>query len=145
MGISHDNLARLRALVADGTFTARFSVEREIGHGGMGRVYAAMQRESGTPIAIKVLDPGLHGDPVRFQEPHTLDLGRANARQHVSLGAGAHFCMGAWLARQQLVAFWSAFAREIEGVALRAPALHQPTVQQNLVLALPLQMTGSRY
>ena len=66
MALTDDNLTRLRALVADGTFTARFSVEREIGAGGMGRVYAGVEREGGQPIAIKVLDPGLHGDPVRF-------------------------------------------------------------------------------
>ncbi|MEJ7603627.1 MAG: WD40 repeat domain-containing serine/threonine protein kinase [Kofleriaceae bacterium] len=66
MALSDDNLTRLRALVADGTFTARFAVEREIGAGGMGRVYAGVEREGGMPIAIKVLDPGLHGDPVRF-------------------------------------------------------------------------------
>ena len=66
MGLSQDNLTRLRALVGDSTFTARFDVEREIGHGGMGRVYAGTEREGGKQIAIKVLDPGLHGDPVRF-------------------------------------------------------------------------------
>ncbi|HEY5937441.1 MAG TPA: serine/threonine-protein kinase [Kofleriaceae bacterium] len=72
MGLSRDNLSKLRALVADGTFTARFSVEREIGHGGMGRVYEGVQRESGERIAIKVLDPGLAGDPVRFQAEATI-------------------------------------------------------------------------
>jgi serine/threonine protein kinase len=72
VGLSHDNMARLRALVADGTFTVRFSVEREIGHGGMGRVYEGVQRETGKRIAIKVLDPGLAGDPVRFQAEATI-------------------------------------------------------------------------
>jgi hypothetical protein len=65
-------MARLRALVADGTFTARFAVEREIGHGGMGRVYEGVQLDSGKRIAIKVLDPGLAGDPVRFQAEATI-------------------------------------------------------------------------
>lgn len=38
-------------------------------------------------------------DPEVFDAPDELDLGRANASQHVSFGAGHHFCLGAALAR----------------------------------------------
>jgi cytochrome P450 len=37
-------------------------------------------------------------DPSRFPEPDRLDLGRRN-NQHVALGHGTHFCLGAPLAR----------------------------------------------
>jgi cytochrome P450 len=45
----------------------------------------------------------LHGaanrDPRVFDDPDTIDIGRANAGQHVALGFGPHFCLGASLAR----------------------------------------------
>ena len=81
-------------------------------------------------------------DPARFANPHALELDRRNARQHVALGAGPHFCMGAWYGRMQLAAFWSAFVRRVRGFALLAPATWRPTIQHNLVVSLPLRLNG---
>jgi cholest-4-en-3-one 26-monooxygenase len=79
-------------------------------------------------------------DPARFADPEVLDLGRRNARQHVALGAGPHFCMGAWYARMQLTAFWSTFAREVRQFSLRSVVVRRPTIQHNLVVAVPLRI-----
>jgi cytochrome P450 len=38
-------------------------------------------------------------DPQVFSEPDRVELARSNANQHVSFGAGHHFCLGAALAR----------------------------------------------
>jgi len=43
-------------------------------------------------------------DPEVFDEPATLDLQRANVRKQLSLGHGLHFCLGAVLARLEVVA-----------------------------------------
>jgi pimeloyl-[acyl-carrier protein] synthase len=39
-------------------------------------------------------------DPTAFESPHRLDITR-DARHHVSLGGGAHYCLGASLARAE--------------------------------------------
>ncbi|MCF1595202.1 cytochrome P450 [Streptomyces muensis] len=41
-------------------------------------------------------------DPEAFADPDRLDLGRANARQHVTFGYGIHQCLGQPLARAEL-------------------------------------------
>jgi len=49
-----DLLARLRVALAD-----RYAIERELGHGGMARVYLALDRKHHRQVAIKVLKPEL--------------------------------------------------------------------------------------
>ena len=38
-------------------------------------------------------------DPCVFSDPNRLDIGRLNAREHLSFGIGPHLCLGAPLAR----------------------------------------------
>jgi len=40
----------------------RYRIEKEIGRGGMGRVFVAHDRKLGRDVAIKVLASGLHGE-----------------------------------------------------------------------------------
>ena len=47
-----------------------------------------------------------------FEEPDRFDITRENAKEHLAFGSGAHFCMGAQLARLQLhVLFREIFTR----------------------------------
>jgi len=64
-------------------------------------------------------------DPEKFEAPDRFDPRRANARQHLSFGMGAHFCVGNQLSRAELrlsferiVARMTDF-RYAEGEALR--------------------------
>lgn len=52
---------------------------------------------AGTPI-LSMLG-GANRDPEVFQDPQTFDVTRSDADKHVSFSAGAHYCLGASLAR----------------------------------------------
>ncbi len=41
-------------------------------------------------------------DPAQFTDPHRFNLARPNAGDHLALGHGTHFCLGAHLARLEL-------------------------------------------
>jgi len=53
--------------------------------------------------AIVILMPGAaNTDPDKFENGCAFDMERTNNRQHLSFGKGAHFCVGATLARMQI-------------------------------------------
>ena len=82
-------------------------------------------------------------DPARFAEPHSLNVRRTNARQHLALGAGVHFCMGAALARMQLGAFWEAFMARVADFELLGAYERGGLVQQNLIRRLPVRLRAA--
>ncbi|TGN95687.1 cytochrome P450 [Burkholderia sp. USMB20] len=57
-----------------------------------------------------------NNDPQQFPEPDTFAPGRRNVMQHVAFGVGAHFCLGAPLARMELEVM-------LQRVASRIPQL----------------------
>ena len=89
-----------------------------------------------------VLVAAANRDPAQFADPDTFDVGRQENR-HLSFGLGAHFCLGAPLARVEGQVALEAVATRIDGLAL---AVEQPEYKQNIVLrglaALPVTFTA---
>lgn len=62
------------------------------------------------------LDPKVFADPLRF------DIERPNANKHISFGHGAHFCLGAQLARNEMRSLLGAVVPRLESLELAGPA-----------------------
>ena len=62
------------------------------------------------------LDPKVFADPLRF------DITRPNAGKHVSFGHGAHFCLGAQLARNEMRSLLGAVIPRLESLEPAGPA-----------------------
>lgn len=83
-------------------------------------------------------------DPEVFEDPGRFDITRDNANQHLAFGLGAHFCLGAALARQEMTsAFRILLERttwiELDG-ELPSP-LNEPSIFLRPMKALPIRFT----
>lgn len=58
------------------------------------------RRVAGGSMVTTIL-AGANRDPDVFPDPATFDVGRENARDHISFSAGRHHCLGASLARME--------------------------------------------
>ncbi|AUG77791.1 cytochrome P450 [Kitasatospora sp. MMS16-BH015] len=74
---------------------------------------------------VALLFGSANRDPARFTDPDRLDLARAD-NPHISFGAGAHFCLGAPLARLELTESFGALLRRAPGLRLVREPSWQP-------------------
>ena len=77
-----------------------------------------------------VLVAAANRDPEQFENPDVFDVGRQDNR-HLSFGLGAHFCLGAPLARVEAQVALEALATRVDDLTL---AVEQPEYKTNIVL-----------
>lgn len=89
-------------------------------------------------------------DPDHFADPDRLDLGREPGGQvssgHVSFGHGAHYCLGAPLARMQARVAFGALLEHFPGLSLAAAPEDlrwRPGSLMHGLEALPVRVAGS--
>jgi cytochrome P450 len=56
-------------------------------------------------------------DAAKFACPHKLDVRRGNAGAHLAFGAGIHHCLGAQLARYEMIASFEALLARLDNLA----------------------------
>jgi cytochrome P450 len=92
---------------------------------------------------VVVLLGAANRDPAAHPEPEVLDVGRAEVH-HLSFSHGAHFCLGAALARAEAEIALTALVTRFPGLRLGAePPRRRPTRTLRGLLSLPLAWDGS--
>jgi cytochrome P450 len=79
-------------------------------------------------------------DPRRFPDPNRFDPTRAGADQHLSFGAGLHFCVGAPLARLELVTALPILFRRLPGLSLAASPTYADRYHFHGLESLPVRI-----
>ncbi|GAA3015982.1 cytochrome P450 [Kitasatospora albolonga] len=84
-------------------------------------------------------------DPQQFPEPDRLDLARPE-NQHLALGHGIHYCLGAPLARLETEVALTALLRRLPSLTLGQPTgelRHRPSLRARGLLELPVQWAST--
>ena len=80
-------------------------------------------------------------DETKFDDAEKLDVCRRNAGAHLAFGAGAHFCPGAMLARQEMLSAFTQILERLDDLALSVPAetlAHHPSMLHRRLVSLPV-------
>ncbi|MCK2213960.1 cytochrome P450 [Actinomadura sp. ATCC 31491] len=89
---------------------------------------------------VALLFGSANRDPAVFDDPDRLDVGRAD-NPHISFGAGIHFCLGAPLARIELIESFGALLDRTASLELREQPAWKPGYVIRGLHSLPLTAT----
>jgi cytochrome P450 len=78
-------------------------------------------------------------DPRVFDNPHHFDVARSNADRHVAFGFGAHFCLGAQLARMELRTLFRHLLPRLDRVELGGAPSSMKTIFVGGTKSLPIR------
>jgi cytochrome P450 len=83
--------------------------------------------------AVMVRFGAANRDPRMFEDPDRFDITRADAKNHIAFGFGVHFCVGAALARQELMSSFTAVLDRLDNIELAEP-LESPAHEYSVFL-----------
>ncbi len=78
-----------------------------------------------------------------FPDPDRFDIERANASEHLAFGHGIHFCIGAQLAKAELVNAFQLLSERLRSIRIPAdapPLEHTPNILLRGLKSLPLEL-----
>lgn len=109
------------------------------------RVTLADVEVAGAPIpagrVVVLLTGAANHDRQVFEAPHRLDLGRS-PNPHLAFGGGAHFCIGAPLARLEARVVLTGLVRRFPGLRLAGPPRWRPSFTIHGLRSLPVRWPG---
>lgn len=83
-------------------------------------------------------------DADKFECPHIFDIERKNSGAHMAFGMGAHFCVGAMLARYEMISTFNNILNRMDNIELARPLpdpVHRPSLSQYPMKELPITFT----
>jgi cytochrome P450 len=111
-------------------FTARFADEDQVVDG------CPVKRGNSVVAALGAANR----DPAAFPDPDRFDITRANARDHLAFSRGLHFCVGAGLARAEVVIGLRTLFERFPDLALAGPPQRRPTAMLRGFSQLPVRL-----
>jgi cytochrome P450 len=123
-----DLLQRLRDSKQQDRDIARFNEEVLRFHSTVPQLPRVATRD--TVLAGKTIPKGAfvmlcwasgNRDPQRFANPDVFDMDRPNLQHHLELGTGVHYCLGAFLARQEMKWAVKELVNSVDAIELTVP------------------------
>ncbi len=93
--------------------------------------------------SVGVLMGAANRDPLQFADPDRLDVTRANARTHLSFGAGVHLCLGQPLARLEVTSVLTELTRTVERFERAGDAVRDPSQTVRKFSSLPVRLVAA--
>lgn len=84
-----------------------------------------------------LMNTAANRDPARFPDPDRLDIGRED-NEHLSFSLGSHRCLGASLARVELLAAFGALVTRLPGLELAGEPVFRPALMMRGLERLPV-------
>jgi cytochrome P450 len=119
--------------------------------GALQAEYRMVRREvtlSGVDLEVGehliVVNGAANHDPAVFENPEVFDIGRENARRHLTFGFGIHHCLGAELARTELVSATRQLLARYPSIEVLGPGTQSRWDRWRSLSSLPVRVGGGQ-
>lgn len=99
--------------------------------------FEAADRKLPSDTVLMLVLGGANRDPDIFTDPHRFDITRSDATSHLAFLSGAHYCVGAPLARMEADVALKVLVERVPGLRLTGRPVRRPTAALRGLLHLP--------